>query len=145
MPLSDHFELMHRVCAKVRQQNDWPLESYFRSGLVSLKEFSAEYDSIVDEKNPFYQEFTKYIKRDSLEVDELFSLFECMVIFIRMRQMSAPNLALSSREQSVLDYFETCGEWAATTTRLFATGTGRACRKNCAITDRRSLSPVLYP
>ena len=113
MPLSDHFELMHRVCAKVRQQNDWPLESYFRSGLVSLKEFSAEYDSIVDEKNPFYQEFTKYIKRDSLEVDELFSLFECMVIFIRMRQMSAPNHALSSREQSVLDYFETCGEWAA--------------------------------
>ena len=113
MPLSDHFELMHRVCAKVRQQNDWPLESYFRSGLVSLKEFSAEYDSIVDEKNPFYQEFTKYLNQDALETDDLFSLFECLVIFIRMRQMARSGIELSVREQNVLDYFESCGEWAS--------------------------------
>ena len=112
MPLSDHFDLMQSACTKAEQQ-DWPLEKFFRSGLVSLKEFSTDYDSIIDEHNPFYQEFTSYLHQEALETEDLFSLFECLVIFIRMRQMASPGLTLSPGEQSVLDYFETCGEWSS--------------------------------
>ena len=105
MPLSDHLELMQRLCAKAGQDHECPFEKHFRSGIMSLKEFSTDYDAIVDEHNPFYQEFTKYLKQDALETDDLFSLFECLVIFIRMRQMARSGLELSLREQSVLDYF----------------------------------------
>lgn len=113
MPLSDHLELMQRLCAKAGQDHECLFEKHFRSGIMSLKEFSTDYDAIVDEHNPFYQEFTKYLKQDALETDDLFSLFECLVIFIRMRQMARSGLELSLREQSVLDYFESCGEWAS--------------------------------
>ena len=113
MPLSDHLELMQRLCAKAGQDHKCPFEKHFRSGFMSLKEFSTDYDSIVDEHNPFYQEFTKYLNQDALETDDLFSLFECLVIFIRMRQMARSGIELSVREQNVLDYFESCGEWAS--------------------------------
>ena len=113
MPLSDHLELMQRLCAKAGQDHGCPVEKHFRSGIMSLKEFSTDYDAIVDEHNPFYQEFTKYLNQDALETDDLFSLFECLVIFIRMRQMARSGLELSPEEQSVLDYFESCGEWAS--------------------------------
>ena len=113
MQLSDHLELMQRLCAKAGQGHECPFEKHFRSGIMSLKEFSTDYDAIVDEHNPFYQEFTKYLNQDALETDDLFSLFECLVIFIRMRQMARSGLELSPKEQSVLDYFESCGEWAS--------------------------------
>ena len=113
MPLSDHLELMQRLCAKAGQDHECPIETHFRAGLMSLKEFSTDYDAIVDEHNPFYQEFTKYLNQDALETDDLFSLFECLVIFIRMRQMACSGIELSVREQNVLDYFESCGEWAS--------------------------------
>ena len=113
MPLSDHLELMQRLCAKVREGHERPFEKLFRSGLMSIREFSADYDDIVDEQNPFYQEFAKYLHQDALETEDLFSLFECMVIFIRMRQMARSGIELSVREQNVLDYFESCGEWAS--------------------------------
>ena len=113
MPLSDHLELMQRLCAKVREGHERPFEKLFRSGRMSIREFSADYDAIVDEQNPFYQEFAKYLHQDALETEDLFSLFECMVIFIRMRQMARPELKLSPREQGILDYFESCGEWAS--------------------------------
>ncbi len=113
MPLSDHLELMQRLCAKAGQDHKCPFEKHFRSGFMSLKEFSTDYDAIVDEHNPFYQEFTKYLNQETLETDDLFSLFECLVIFIRMRQMTRPGVELSLREHSVLDYFESCGEWAS--------------------------------
>ena len=38
-------------------------------------------------------------------------MFECIVIFIRMRQMAKPHTALSATEQEVLEYFETSDEW----------------------------------
>lgn len=108
MPLSDYFDRMKHVCVEAGQR-DWPLKKYFRSGLSSLKEYSADYDSILDDSNPFYQEFTHCLQQDSITDDDWFSLFECVVIFIRMRQVSAKNL--SQPEESVLHDFETCGEW----------------------------------
>lgn len=113
MPLSDHLERMQCLCGKSGLQKDCPFEKFFRSGIMSLKEYSADYDSIVDEQNPFYQEFANYSQQDSFESEDLFSLFECLVIFIRMRQMAIPGHALSPSEQSVLEYFETCGEWTS--------------------------------
>ena len=108
MPLSDYFDRMKRICVEAGQR-DWPLKKYFRSGLASLKEYSAEYDSILDDGNPFYQEFTHCLQQESIDDDDWFGLFECVVIFIRMRQANGTHL--SQPEQAVLHYFETCGEW----------------------------------
>ena len=111
MPLSDHLDRIQQICGQAAQQQNWSLENIFCSGLLALKEHRAEYDTIVDDKNPFYQEFTSCSQQDALGIDELFSLFECLVIFIRMRQMAKPQTALSATEQGVLEYFETSGEW----------------------------------
>lgn len=111
MSLSDHLDRIQQACEQAAQQHNWSLEDIFYSGLLALKEHRAEYDTIVDDKNPFYQEFASCSQEDALGVDELFSLFECMVIFIRMRQMATPRMALSATEQEVLEYFETSGEW----------------------------------
>ena len=113
MSLSDHLDKIQCICAKATQQHNWPLENIFRSGLTALREYCSDYDQIVDDQNPFYKEFTFCSQQDSVSVDELFSLFECLVIFIRMRQMAKPHLPLSTTEQQVLHYFETCGEWTA--------------------------------
>ena len=113
MSLSDQLDRIQHVCAQAKQQHNWPLENIFCSGLLALKEHRAEYDTIVDDKNPFYREFTNCSQQDALGVDELFCMFECIVIFIRMRQMARSGLELSLREQNVLDYFESCGEWAS--------------------------------
>lgn len=113
MSLSDHLDKIQHVCAKAAQRYNWPLESIFRSGLTALCEHQSDYDKIVDDQNPFYKEFTFCSQQDAISVDELFSLFECLVIFIRMRQMANPHTALSTTEQQVLDYFENCGEWTA--------------------------------
>lgn len=111
MSLSDHLDRIHQVCGQIAEQHNWSLEDIFCSGLLALKENCAEYDTLVDEKNPFYLEFSSCSQQESLGIDDLFSLFECLVIFIRMRQMANPHTALSDTEQEVLEYFETSGEW----------------------------------
>ena len=111
MSLSDHLDRMQQACASVTQQHRGPLVRLFCSGLLALQEYRADYDRIVDDQNPFYKEFTLSSKQDDISVDEIFSLFECLVLFIRMRQMASPHITLSTNEQQVLEYFETCGEW----------------------------------
>ena len=111
MSISDQLDRIQHVCAQAKQQHNWPLENIFCSGLLALKEHRAEYDTIVDDKNPFYREFTNCSQQDALGVDELFCMFECIVIFIRMRQMAKPHTALSATEQEVLEYFEASDEW----------------------------------
>ena len=80
---------------------------------MSIREYSADYDAIIDDQNPFYKEFTLCSQQDSVNEDDLFSLFECLVIFIRIRQTTGHRMPLSAAEQTVLEYFETCGEWTA--------------------------------
>ena len=110
MSLSDHLDRIQQICRQAAHQQNWSLENIFCSGLLALKEHRAEYDTIIDDKNPFYKEFTSCSQQDALGVDELFCMFECIVIFIRMRQMAKPHTALSATEQ-VLEYFETSDEW----------------------------------
>ena len=111
MSLSDHLDRIQQICRQVAHQQNWSLENIFCSGLLALKEHRAEYDTIIDDKNPFYKEFTSCSQQDALGVDELFCMFECIVIFIRMRQMAKPHTALSATEREVLEYFETSDEW----------------------------------
>ena len=111
MSLSDHLDRIQQICRQAAHQQNWSLENIFCSGLLALKEHRAEYDTIIDDKNPFYKEFTSCSQQDALGVDELFCMFECIVIFIRMRQMAKPHTALSATEQEVLEYFETSDEW----------------------------------
>ena len=111
MSLSDHLDRIQQICRQVAHQQNWSLENIFCSALLALKEHRAEYDTIIDDKNPFYKEFTSCSQQDALGVDELFCMFECIVIFIRMRQMAKPHTALSATEQEVLEYFETSDEW----------------------------------
>ena len=111
MSLSDHLDRIQQICRQAAHQQNWSLENIFCSALLALKEHRAEYDTIIDDKNPFYKEFTSCSQQDALGVDELFCMFECIVIFIRMRQMAKPHTALSATEQEVLEYFETSDEW----------------------------------
>ena len=111
MSLSDHLDRIQQVCGQAAQQHNWSLEDIFCTGLLALREHHAEYETIIDDNNPFYQEFTNCAQQDAIGVDELFSLFECLVIFIRMRQMAKPHTALSATEQEVLEYFEASDEW----------------------------------
>ena len=111
MSLSDHLDRMQQACASVTQQHSGPLVRLFCSGLLALQEYSADYDQVVDDQNPFYKEFIQCSQQDAIGLDEIFGLFECMVIFIRMRQMASPHSALSNKEQRVLDYFESSEEW----------------------------------
>ena len=111
MSLSDHLDRIKLKCAKAAHQHSWPLENLFCSGLLAIQKYHTDYDQIVDEHNPFYKEFALCSQCDVIGEDELFSLFECLVIFIRMRQMANPTMQLSATEKHVLQYFETCGEW----------------------------------
>ena len=111
MSLSNHLDRMQQACASVTQQHSGPLVRLFCSGLLALQEYSADYDRVVDDQNPFYKEFIQCSQQEAIDLDEIFGLFECMVIFIRMRQMASPHITLSTNEQQVLEYFETCGEW----------------------------------
>ena len=111
MSLSDHLDRIQQICRQAAHQQNWSLENIFCSALLALKEHRAEYDTIIDDKNPFYKEFTSCSQQDALGVDELFCMFECIVIFIRMRQMAKPHTALSATEQEVLEYFEASDEW----------------------------------
>ena len=113
MSLSDHLDKIQQVLDTATQQHNWPLKNVFCSGLRAIQASSSDYDQIVDDQNPFYKEFTLCSQQDVISADELFSLFECMVIFIRMRQIAKPNIALSNTEKNVLHFFETCGEWTA--------------------------------
>ena len=131
MSLSDYLDRIQQVCGQAAQQHNWSLEDIFRTGLLALREHHAEYDTIVDGNNPFYQEFTNCALQSALGVDDLFSLFECMVIFIRVRQMAKPNLPLSPAEQEVLKYFETSGEWTDRDDTLVCHWYWKRLPKNC--------------
>lgn len=90
---------------------DWPLAGLFRTGLKTIQKHRGDYDAIIDDHNPFLQEFSHYAQCGVQDDGDWFSLFECMVIFIRMRQMARRHGKLSPEERAILEYFEGCEEW----------------------------------
>lgn len=112
MTLSVSFASVRQLCAGSGSGDSLPFMGVLRNGLGALCERSRLYDTLVGEANPFRREFTAYALRSALRDDDWFCVFECLVIFIRIRQLSDREAALSVQEQAVLDYFENCGEWA---------------------------------
>ena len=119
MPPSADFDRVQHICAN---SSLWdvqpPFMAHFHAGLQCLQAHGAEYDVLLDKNNPFYREFAAYAHRDRLCCDDCFCLFECIVIFIRMRQMACANHRLTPSEHQVLQFFETCGEWDARDDKL---------------------------
>lgn len=112
MPLSTYVDRIQSILAKTQHNhNACPLAGLLRTGLKSIQDHRADYDAIVDERNPFYQEFSQCAQCGAQGDGDWFSLFECLVIFIRMRQMANRRTELSTEENAVLEYFEKNDEW----------------------------------
>ena len=82
----------------------------FCRSLRYLIEHAEEFDGCVPEDNIFYKEFAELLAKGFSTEEECFSLFECMVIFFRLRQCAGKGEA-SPVERDVLAHFEQCGEW----------------------------------
>ena len=111
MPLSQHhsaIQQLHAAC--MAQPLTQPVQKLFSQGLQHLLKNVPMFDECVGEDNPFYQEFVCHLNGSCLDEDGL-SLFECLTIFFRLRQMHTKETALGAVERRVLHYFETCGEW----------------------------------
>ena len=112
MSLSNYHEAMERLYRTCTEQAPHrPTDRLFSQGLKYLLENCPSFDACVDEDNPFYKEFVLHLQAGvSMDEDHL-SLFECLAIFFRIRQMIQKERELSDTESKVLHYFETCGEW----------------------------------
>ena len=112
MSLSSHQKAMERLyTASVSHAASRPAQKLFSQGLKHLLENCPAFDACVDEDNPFYQEFVLQLPTSVCLEEDCLSLFECLAIFFRLRQMAASGIPLTDIERKVLHYFETCGEW----------------------------------
>lgn len=82
----------------------------FCRSLRYLIEHAEDFDDCVPEDNIFYKEFAALLAKGFSTEEECFSLFECIVIFFRLRQCAGKGEA-SPVECDVLRHFEECGEW----------------------------------
>ena len=112
MSLSSHHKAMERLyTASISQASSRPAQKLFSQGLKHLLENSPAFDACVGEDNPFYQEFVLQLQTNICLEEDCLSLFECLAIFFRLRQMAANGVPLDGIERKVLHFFETCGEW----------------------------------
>lgn len=109
MSPSDTVARIRVLCDSMNFQERPDLMPALMAGLQAMQERGPSYDALLDEGNPFFREFLAYSSRTSLSGDDCFGLFECLAIFVRMRQMA--HQELSKAEINVLEYFESCGEW----------------------------------
>ena len=112
MSLSSHHTAMERLyTASTSHASPRPAQKLFSQGLKHLLENCPDFDACVGEDNPFYQEFVLQLQNCVCLEEDCLSLFECLAIFFRIRQIVDKGRALSDTEIQVLHYFETCGEW----------------------------------
>lgn len=112
MSLSNYHEAMERLYRTcTAQASHRPTDRLFSQGLKYLLENCPSFDACVSEDNPFYREFVHHLQAGICMDEDCLSLFECLAIFFRIRQMIQKERNLSDTENKVLHYFETCGEW----------------------------------
>ena len=112
MPLSNYHEAMERLYRTcTAQASHRPTDRLFSQGLKYLLENCPSFDACVSEDNPLYKEFVHHLQAGICMDEDCLSLFECLAIFFRIRQMIQKERNLSDTENKVLHYFETCGEW----------------------------------
>lgn len=112
MSLSRHRnELKKLYAARIAHASSDPRQVLFCRSLRYLIDHAEEFDACVPEDNPFYREFTALLTTGFGSEEDCFSLFECVVIFFRLRQCAGGMDAPSPVERDVLRHFEQCGEW----------------------------------
>ena len=112
MPLSNYHEAMERLYRTCTEQaSHRPTDRLFSQGLKYLLENCPSFDACVGEDNPFYKEFVLHLQAGVCMDEDCLSLFECLAIFFRIRQLIQKERNLSDTESKLLHYFETCGEW----------------------------------
>lgn len=112
MSLSNYHEAMERLYRTcTAQASHRPTDRLFSQGLKYLLENCPSFDACVSEDNPFYKEFVHHLQAGICMDEDCLSLFECLAIFFRIRQLIQKERNLSDTESKLLHYFETCGEW----------------------------------
>lgn len=112
MSLSRHRnELKKLYAARIAHASSDPRQVLFCRSLRYLIEHAEEFDACVPDDNPFYREFAALLTTGFASEEDCFSLFECVVIFFRLRQCARGMAAPSPVERDVLRHFEQCGEW----------------------------------
>ena len=109
--LSHHRKDLEKLyAARIAHASTDARQVLFCRSLRYLIGHAEEFDGCVPEDNIFYKEFVDLLSKGFSSEEECFSLFECMVIFFRLRQC-AGNGEVSPVERDVLRHFEECGEW----------------------------------
>ena len=98
------------------EKDDWSqvVEIYYQGIQTNNATFNSScpsFDACVGEDNPFYKEFVLHLQAGVCMDEDCLSLFECLAIFFRIRQLIQKERNLSDTESKLLHYFETCGEW----------------------------------
>lgn len=119
MSLSRHRNDLEKLyAARIAHASADPRQVLFCRSLRYLIEHAEEFDACVPEDNPFYQEFAALLAQGFGSEEDCFSLFECVVIFFRLRQCFRGRAEPSPVERDVLGHFEQCGEWRPEDTTL---------------------------
>lgn len=112
MPLSAHHTAIKDLySARIAHVSAEPTGMLLCRGLQFLLEHPQEFDACVAENNPFYQEFTARLAAGAHTDEDIFSLFECLAIFFRLKQFHNNTVPQSTVEKQVLAHFESSGEW----------------------------------
>ena len=111
MPLSHHRKSLEKLyAARIAHASTDPRQVLFCRSLRYLIDHAEEFDACVPEDNLFYREFEALLKAGFSSEEDCFSLFECVVIFFRLRQCAGAGDE-SAVVRDVLTHFEDCGEW----------------------------------
>lgn len=111
MPLSQHRKSLEKLyAARIAHASADDRQVLFCRSLRYLIDHAEEFDACVPEDNLFYREFEALLKAGFNSEEDCFSLFECVVIFFRLRQCAGAGDE-SAVVRDVLTHFEDCGEW----------------------------------
>ncbi len=111
MPLSQHRKSLEKLyAARIAHASTDARQVLFCRSLRYLIDHAEDFDACVPENNLFYREFEALLKAGFSSEEDCFSLFECVVIFFRLRQCAGAGEE-SAVVRDVLRHFEDCGEW----------------------------------
>lgn len=111
MPLSRHRKSLEKLyAARIAHASSDARQVLFCRSLRYLIDHAEDFDACVPENNLFYKEFEALLNAGFSSEEDCFSLFECVVIFFRLRQCAGAGDE-SAVERDVLSHFEDCGEW----------------------------------
>lgn len=93
----------------------------FRTALSALADQAPAYDLLCNRNTPFFSHFSGTITHAALNDEDIFSLLEDSLIFIREKTLRTPPLHAAPRESELLEWMERSGHWSPGDGTLFST------------------------